>query len=273
MSSLLLLLVACHKKPPVAWETGAAPRGSIAVAPVVRVADVPAPPLPPLAPPTEIEAQLDSGNLPAPTALDPVNDAAFLRNEFLGNVRFGGGFVRAGAVQLEVRGRLIEFAEQERYDAMGRAWLDQTLDALLDGAAAAPAPSDLAVDRVPTRGLHPDDGHDNVNVPRTTLAARDLGHPLEAAGADYVLVPYLRNYYTHNGGWFLGQEYGCMAGARVEVLLALYDADTGAVVWSLAALGRTISARQGQPSRAEADQNLLWAEDEVEETLRKRLPR
>lgn len=271
--SLLLLLVACHKKPPVAWETGDPPRGTLAVTPVVRVADVPAPPLPALAPPTEIEAQLDDANLPAPTVLDPVADAAFLRNEFAGNVRFGGGFVRAGGVQLEVRGRLIEFTEQERYDAMGRAWLAETVGGLLDGAPAAPAPSDPALDRVAVRGLHPDDGHDDVNLPRTSLVARDLGHPLEAAGADYVLVPYLRSYYTHNGGWFLGQEYGCMAGARVEVLLAVYDADTGAVVWSLAALGRTISARQGQPSRAEADQNLLWAEDEVEETLRKRLPR
>jgi hypothetical protein len=176
-------------------------------------------------------------------------------------------------VQLEVRARLIEFAEQERYDALGRAWLGEALDGLLDGAASAPTPTDLAVDRVPVRGLHPDDGHDNVNVPRTTLVPRDLGRPLEAAGADYVLVPYLRNYYTHNGGWFLGQAFGCMAGARVEVLLALYDADTGAVVWSLAALGRTISTRQGQPSRAEADQNLLWAEDEVEATLRDRWPR
>lgn len=272
--SLLVLLLACQKKPPVAWETGDPPRGAVAVAPVVLVADVPAPPLPAIAPPTEIEAQLeDQGTLPAPTILDPVADAAFLRNELVGNVRFGGGFVRAGAVQLEVRARLIEFAEQERYEDLGRTWLAGALDELLDGAPAAPAPADPALDRVPTRGLHPDDGHDNVNLPRTTLVARDLGHPLEAAGADYVLVPYLRNYYTHNGGWFLGQEFGCMGGARVEVLLAVYDADTGAVVWSLAALGRTISARQGQPSRAEADQNLLWAEDEVEETLRKRLPR
>ena len=273
----LVLFVACGKKPVTAWETGEVPRpglreSGLAVAPVVRLAEVPAPPLAPLPPPSRIEDGLADANLPSPTVLDPVADADFLRNEFAGNIRFGGGFVRTGGVALEVRARLVELGEQDRYDAQGRAWLDAAVDALLDAvkveardAAAPEAPP--PIDRLATRGLHPEDGTDNLNLPRTTLAPRDAGRALDAAGAGYLLVPYLRSYYTHNGGWFLGHESGCMAGARVEALLVLYDAATGKVVWSLDALGKHVQDRQGQASRAELDQYLLWAEDQVERQL------
>lgn len=271
----LLLVAMGAKKPPAVWETGDAPsvRGlSIAVAPVVRVAVVPAPALEAPAPPGEIESQLGTANLPPPTVLDPERDGAFLRNEYVGNIRFGGGFVRTGSVQLEVRARLIELNDQERYEAQGRAWLTGTVDALLADRKLEASSAPLFVpdvDRVTSRGLHPYDGRDNLNLPRTALRARDAVGPVDAAGADYLLVPLLRTYYTHNGGWFLGQEYGCMAGARVEAMLVLYEADTGKVVWTVDAVGRHLQPRDAQPSRAEADQYLLWAEDQVEQALDK----
>jgi hypothetical protein len=87
------------------------------------------------------------------------------------------------------------------------------------------------------------------------------------APGPFVLVPYLRNYLFHNGGWFLGQEWGCTGGARVEVLFVLYDTRTGAAAWWMDATGRHIQPLQGQPSRAESDQYLRWSELQVEEQL------
>jgi hypothetical protein len=274
-----MFLLACQHRAVTAWETGEVPRselrvGTLAVAPVVLVSDVPAPPLPALTRPGVVEAQLADASLPAPTELDAVRDAPFLRNEFVGNVRFGGGFVRAGEVALEVRARLMEFSQHAGYAELGQRWLADTVEGLLydrklRGYPAPPLDPLLPVERVPSRGVHSEDGHDNVNLPRTQLVAGDAPGPIDAMGADYLLVPYLRSYTTHNGGWFIGQQYGCMAGARVEVLVALYDARTGEVRWSLGVLGRHLEPRQAQASTAEIDQYLLWAEDQAYRQLRK----
>jgi hypothetical protein len=271
---ILLLAVACTRVPPAYDVHGDGPawgdlkRDGVAIAPVQLVRDLPAPPLPPVPPPGEIEDGLVIEDLPPPTVLDPVADAAFLRNDFLGNVRFGGGYVRTGDVALEVRARLVEFNQQDVYATQGARWLADTVAGALDARdvdarplAAVPV---LAPERVPYRGVHPEDGHDNVNLPRSGLRPQPT-EPL--AGAAWVLVPYLRAYYTHNGGWFLGQQYGCLGGARVDVMLALYEAETGRPVWWMEATGKHIQPMNGQPTRAELDQYLLWAEDQVEQAV------
>jgi hypothetical protein len=277
---LLALLLACVRAPPSYDVSGsvslsdlrAAPVG---VAPVVYVRDVPGPPLPPQPVAGRIEAGLadDHG---AMTVLDPVADAAFLRNDYLGNVRFGGGFVRTGDIALEVRARLIEFGFSDVYAEQGARWLAESVRAALEGrrvtgvpvpALAEPPP----LDRVRVRGTHPDDGHDNLNLPRTELQPLPMAG--RADGPAYLLVPFLRGYYTHNGGWFIGHENGSMAGARVEALIVLYDARSGTPLWWMSATGRHIQPMQGQANRAELDQYLLWAEDQVEEDLKRALLR
>jgi hypothetical protein len=269
---IALLLACAHGRPDVhlAERSKALKAGihaGLQVAPVVAVRNVPAPPLPapPPAGPVELELREREEHLPAPTVLDVTDPlhSAFLRNELLGNVRFGGGFIRSGASALEVRARLIELGDMERLGGQGTAWLHEQVEALVARTPHRDAPPIAGpLERRPKRGLDPEDGHDNVNLPRTELVPGSIAE----AGPGWLLVPYLRAYLTHNGGWFVGQEYGCLGGARVEVLLVLYR--DGAPTWWQAATGRVVNHAHGQPSGAEMDQFLLEAEDQVERQLR-----
>lgn len=282
--ALILVVTACAKREP-AHTSGKLDAGvvravraeGVSIAPVVRMQDLPAAPIPPSAAMGEIEARLRAGeeHLATPSVLDVNNprDAAFLRNEFFGNVRFGGGFVRTGDVALEVRARLIELGLDDRYAADGTRWLTDVVPRVLDAVKVpinAPAPSVAPIpERRRFRGIHPEDGHDNVNLPRTELFPVALSEAERATlgAARWVVVPYLRSYYTHNGGWFLGQTFGCTAGARVEALVVLYDTVSGRPVWSMPLVARHIQAQKGQASTAELDQYLLWAEAKGEEQL------
>lgn len=279
---LALLLAGCaHAPKPVhapAWDDAKARLDTLEVAPVVFVANLPAPPLPPLSGGDAVSSLQEDDKGPPPTVLDPENPqhAAFLRNDYVGNVRFGGGVVRVGDVSLDARARLVELSQEEAWRAQAAKWLDGVLDTELGapevGAFSVPGP-----EREKFRGVHPDDGHDNVNLPRTTLEPAPLTEAQRAeavaAGADgLVLVPMVRQYLTHNGGWFLGQQWGCMSGARLETLLVVYDVPTGQPVWWLAT---EATRRDGpaSPSAAELDQALLTVEEETAEVLRKRLLR
>ena len=275
-ASLLLpiLLLGCGAQK--TWQSDGGQRrsdardGGLLVAQVVGMWELPAPAGAPASGPSPVEQNLDEAHLPTPTVLDPVVDGPFLRNEYAGNVRMGGGMVRTGAVALEARARLVEFGLQAELQEQGRRWLAGAIDQALDdrglvhtGVVVTPT---VPV-RVPTRGMHEDDGTDNLNLPRLELQAPVMPTLEGDHAARWLLVPYLRSYYTHNAGWFLGQQNGCMGGARVDTFLVLYDRQSGSVVWSMAATGRHIEPHKGQPGRAELDQYLLWAEGKVEAAL------
>ena len=277
---MLLLLVACAKLPPTehgpayADIRGGLAREGVAVLHTVVVADLPAPPMPPPHAPTAIEQGLRVGeeHLAPPTLLDPsVNPvhAAFLRNEYVGAVRFGGGLIREGETALQTRARLIEFSRADEMRSQGVAWLDDLVDDTVSdlGAPVLSADGLVApnVDRRNLRGADALDGRDNLNLPRTLLVPTSIA--AAADGARWALVPYLRSYYNHNGGWFLGQEWGCSGGARVEVMLVLYDRRTGHASWWQNATGRFVQEMKAQPSLAELDQFLLEAEAQVEEKV------
>lgn len=273
----LLFALGCAKLPPTShgpafteFRDALAAEG-VELLPTVLVEDQPAPPLPPLKPPTEIEARLRLGEeyLGTPTVLDPSvpQAAAFLRNDYIGAVRFGGGLIRTGETALEVRARLIEFSAQVELRQQGAAWLDETVRAVLAAGQVpvlAPAGGFLPppVSRRPVRGFNQEDGHDNLNLPRVAIEPA-VAEPA-AVGPRWVVVPYLRGYVMHNGGWFLGQEWGCPGGARVEALLVVYDRRSGQPAWWQAATGRHIQEMKSQPSRSQMDQFMLWAEDQVE---------
>jgi hypothetical protein len=278
----LLFAVGCAKLPPTHLAPGVddLPRRlaaeGVAVLPTTVVADLPAPPLPPARPPTQIEARLLAGqeHLGEPTPIDPENPehAAFLRNDYVGAVRFGGGLIRTGETALEVRARFIEFSAQAELRAQAVAWLDETAHALVVAAKLPEVPAGDAVvaptvARKPVRGANELDGRDNLNLPRVDIAPMPLA-PSET-GAHWLLAPYLRGYVMHNGGWFLGQEWGCPGGARIEAMVVVYDRRTGQPVWWQAATGRHLQEMKAQPSRAQMDQFLLWSEYQVEELFAK----
>jgi len=275
-----VLMFACAKLPPTHHGPGyeglkrqLAAEGVERV-PTAIVADLPAPPLPPMRPPTEIEARLRAGqeHLGEPTVIDPANPehASFLRNDYVGAVRFGGGLIRTGETALEVRARFVEFSAQAELRVQAVAWLNDTARDLLVGARVAEVLPAAAV-AVPTvarksmRGAHKLDGRDNLNLPRVDIEPLPLTP--DSTGARWLLVPYLRGYTMHNGGWFLGQEWGTAGGARIETMLVLYDRRSGQPVWWQSATGRHIEAMMAQPSKAQMDQFLLWAEDQVESQL------
>lgn len=276
----LLFALACAKLPPTHHGPGfdqvrkSAAAEGIERAPAVVVADLPAPPLPPAREATEIESRLLAGqeHLGEPTALDPENPehAAFLRNDYIGAVRFGGGLIRTGETALEVRARLIEFSAQAELRTQAIAWLDATTRDLLTAnrlpelrpAAAIDVPT---VGRVPVRGANELDGRDNLNLPRVSIEPMPMA--ASETGPRWLLVPYLRGYTMHNGGWFLGQEWGTPGGARIEVLVVVYDRRNGQPVWWQTATGRHLEEMKAQPSRAQMDQYLLWAEDSIEDQL------
>ena len=282
----LLFALACAKAPttahgPAFSELRSSLRAEgVEVSPVAFVEDLPAPELPPIKAPSEIEARLREGTeyLGDPTALDPTvpRDAAFLRDDYVGAIRFGGGFIRTGETALEVRARFIEFSAEDQLRTQSAQWLGETVNGLigaakipaLAGPAAATGEPQIAVPAVPAvgrkgvRGVHPEDGHDNVNLPRMAIEPQAM--PPAPEGGRWLLVPYLRSYYVHNGGWFLGQEWGCSGGARVEAMLVIYDRRTGQPAWWQDATGRHLEEMLAQPSTAQMDQFLLWAEDDVE---------
>lgn len=281
---VILGLFGCVKKEPLASSgkldaatLRAIRTEGVAVAPVVALQDLPAPPIAHGPSAGEIEQRLLTGeeHLAKPTVLDPNSprDAAFLRNEYFGNIRFGGGFIRTGEVALDVRARIVELGFEDAWRADGMRWVEAMIPRVLDAADVRLGPVGPAVapvpERVRHRGLHPEDGTDNVNLPRYELVPTALSEAERAAAASWpwLLVPYLRLYYAHNGGWFLGQTSGCMAGARVEAFVVIYDTRTGRPVWHATTVGRHIQPRVGQASSSELEQYVLWAEGYAEERL------
>ncbi len=291
--TLFAFLVACAPKLPLpepvhggAWPIAkkALRHETIAVAKPVLASELPATPLPDEPPPDAVSVLVEdvADNLPEPTRLDPKDprDASFLRNEWAGNVRFGGGFVRLGSIGVEVRARLVELGQDPEYQTQGKTWLgrlvsEKLADKKIVTLSVDPL-TDLAPLREKTRGRHPDDGHDNLNVPRTTLAPPSLTPDQRTTakqrseGHRWLLVPILRNYYTHNAGWFLGQDYGSMSGGRTEVLLTLYDLDTGEPAWWMSTEAKTIE-RTASPSRTDLDTYLLTVEQMTAKQFDKRL--
>ncbi len=269
---VVLLAAACTRAEVRVEQFGAAVRpATVMVSPVVVVSDVGGAPAVVIGAVTAVESLVGDDGQSPPTVLDPVEDAAFLRNELVGNIRFGGGFVRTGAVALETRARIIEAEPSDALRAQGTAWLTTATRAALYARhvvneAAVKPPENLALSWLPVRGEDPEDGHDNLNLPRSHL----VPVPLDAVAMPGTwLVPYLRAYYTHNGGWFLGQRWGCMAGARVDAEVVLYV--DGKPVWWMEATGRSLDKRTAQATTAELDQHLLNAERQVEDALSKAL--
>ncbi|MDP6931903.1 MAG: hypothetical protein QGG40_03265, partial [Myxococcota bacterium] len=162
------------------------------------------------------------------------------------------------------------------------AWLGETLSEELQRRNVSWTPVTLAPGTVPAptrsrhRGSHPEDDHDNLSLPRWTfqpgpLEPSSLTHLDDTVSA--VLVPMLLHYYSHNGGWFLGQTMGCAGGARIRVGWAVYDRTTGQPLQWGDVDARELSEAEFSPNSAVLQDFLLAAEQTLQKELRRHLVR
>ncbi|MCB9791816.1 MAG: hypothetical protein H6741_03730 [Alphaproteobacteria bacterium] len=200
---------------------------------------------------------------------------------YLGHVTNSGGFVRELTEEegSPVRSKEYTFTAQDAYRQQAQEWLDVSLGEALTAdklswsrlpgldASAVPTPVRRRV-----RGSNELDGTDNVNLPRFTLEPQPLagGDALGGGFAAYV-VPIVVYYYSHNGGWFIGQDKGCGGGARARVLITLYDAASGRVLSWRDVDVRSINNYVNQPNGAQIDDFLIETEAKFAKQISKSL--
>jgi len=190
---------------------------------------------------------------------------AFHDNLILGNIWFSGGYEIMADEGNQARSVNYRVDEVEEYATLARTWADAVFGEALTSAGArwsrhatgiVPAPPR----RTRSRGTGPLDGKDNQNLPRFTLEPTALPDGATAGISGTVLVPVVVYYYTHNGGWFVGQEQGSAAGARIRLLWSQHDGSTGSVVAFGEAGVRVIEPYVYSPNRARLEDYILEAE-------------
>jgi hypothetical protein len=210
---------------------------------------------------------------------DPSIEDLYVEGLYVGNVIFSGGYITVqvdGGMQHISKDTALE--RQETYAPQARAWLDDVMQASLAKRhiAVLPFPDlDPTYLTPPTRkyprGSVPEDGSDNQHLPRFELIPASLSEaPTLPAGASHLLVPLIVHYYSHNGGWFQGQTYGCAAGARARVLWVLYDERGVLIGWGEHAAG-VIDDWIFSPNSVQVDDYLLEVEDRIAKSLKRHL--
>jgi hypothetical protein len=222
--------------------------------------------------------------MPASIALAPVvllhtlpgpSGDPFEQGEYIGDLWFSGGFARVEALDNQVRSVEVEQRHQQRYTAQAAAWLDTAFASLLDtrGISWQPLPDGLTPPRplrTNIRGSGPLDGTDNQSLPRFDLRPLPLvAPPSLPPGAGAVLVPMIVHYYSHNGGWFIGQSTGSAAGARIRVLWSLYGDDGRVLTWGEVGT-RYIEPYFYTPNQAQLQDYLIEVEGEITRQLSRR---
>lgn len=75
-----------------------------------------------------------------------------------------------------------------------------------------------------------DEGVDNINIPNE-IPQFKLSANVDFKGKKGVLlIPIIQYAYSHNAGWFNGQDWGCMAGVRAKLLLVWVQMETKTVL-------------------------------------------
>jgi hypothetical protein len=213
--------------------------------------------------------------------LEPMD--AFRQGYYVGNIWFSGGFELMPDEDNQVRSVGVELKDQEAYADQVRQVVGDSFAQLLTEHDLSWQPVAGSIERaltnprhVPVRGSGPFDGRDNQNLPRFELQPL----PLEAGelpelppGTSTLLVPIVVQYYTHNGGWFIGQGLGCPAGARLRVLWSLHDAGDGRVLtWGEVGVQHQ-QEYYYSPNAAELQDYQLIVEAELQSWLDEQLPR
>lgn len=212
----------------------------------------------------------------------PEDMDSFTAGLFIGNVVHSGGYVfdgvdgagdRGDEAGLPVRSKEFTLNAEAEYEPLALAWLDEAVFTSVSEVATPlrlPAPSSPPPPptRRTRRGTDPADGTDNVNLPRfdlTPAPVTDLS--LMPAGVDWVVAPTVVLYYSHNGGWFIGQRLGTGSGARVRVYWTVYDTKTGAVVSYGDLEARSLSPYVLTPNKAQLEDLLMETEAKIQRLL------
>ncbi|MCW7464797.1 hypothetical protein [Leptospira levettii] len=75
-----------------------------------------------------------------------------------------------------------------------------------------------------------DEGADNINIPIEIPRFKISSSADFKAKKGVLLIPIIQYAYSHNAGWFNGQDWGCMAGVRAKLLLVWVQMDTKTVL-------------------------------------------
>ena len=75
-----------------------------------------------------------------------------------------------------------------------------------------------------------DEGVDNINIPNEILDFKIQSNFDFKGKQGILLVPIVQYSYSHNAGWFNGQDWGCMAGVRAKLLLVWIQMETKTVL-------------------------------------------
>jgi len=183
----------------------------------------------------------------------------FRTSTVVGNLNFTGGYVTDTSekgmynVSKEVRHTSVD-----EHRAMVLSWLGETLPTTTKVTRLPPPPV-----RAVQRGTSRVDGKDNQSLPRNRYTPQPGG---KFAGP--TAIPWVIAYYSHNGGWFYGQQWGTGAGARVRVLIAAYGADGSVLGWTDIDASR-IANRVFSPTGQQLDDMLIKLERRVGRKLRR----
>lgn len=193
---------------------------------------------------------------------------------YVGNIVMTGGYVveNTGDAGLQTIAKAYEFNSIDAYRSTVSDWADSTVAGVLDDRGLSWQRIDVSVPAPisrPARGSHPGDGTDNINIPRFTLEPTPLDGMV--SGVDVVVVPTVVFYYSHNSGWFVGQEHGCGAGARLRMLWTVYDAASGAPLEWRDVDRRTIEPYVFQANSSQLEDMLIEVEQAVAADLAKEL--
>ncbi len=207
---------------------------------------------------------------------------AFRSGTYIGSIWFSGGFEIMPEEDDQVRSVGVDLKHPEAYVEQVRQVVGDGFATLLTDHQLSWQPLDHDVGRayssprrIPVRGTGPFDGEDNQNLPRFDLQPLPLDPgelPELPPGTSAVLIPTVVHYYTHNGGWFVGQDNGCSAGARMRVLWGLHDAhDDRVLTWGEAGV-QHLQEFHYSPNTAELQDYQLIVEAELTSWLDEQLP-
>lgn len=256
--ALLIASTSCGSKHLTVRKDGPAGRveGTLGVAPAILLKEV-----------------------PGAVENDPFTDSLHV-----GHLHLSGGYIVVETERgMQHRSKDVEPSAEGSYAEDAAYWLDSAVSEIVASRsgiearqiAAVPPEALEAPTRRNERGSASDDGTDNISLPRFELYPGELDIakvPSLPDDVEHILVPIIVHYYSHNGGWFVGQTYGSGGGARVRVLWVAYDAETGRPVRWGEVSAREITRRMS-PSRAEIEDYLIEIEKRGRRGLRRSLLR